>query len=171
MVHPGGDALAFDAQTDVCDQFLLTNERSLLLDPGFGLRQLVDIAIRALSPSVNDPTTAVQVVDRVVDLLRQIIECPAPTGWYVDDAGAARVLLPVDSFDELTTLGFAEIIRYGADSPQVVRRLRAAFDELGSQGPRAGVIAMRDLLDAAVDESSPRAFLAVSASPDPRGLG
>ena len=171
VVHPGRDALASDAPADVCNQFLLTNERSLLLDPGFGLRQLVDIAIRALSPAVNDPTTAVQVVDRVVDLLRQVIECPSPSGWYVDDAGVARVRLPVDSFDELTALGFAEIIRYGADSPQVVRRLRAAFAELGSHGPRPGVIAMRDLLDAAADESSPRAFLAVSASPDPRGLG
>ena len=166
-----GTRSASDAAADVCDQFLLTNERSLLLDPGFGLRQLVDIAIRALSPAVNDPTTAVQVVDRVVDLLRQVIDRPSPTGWYVDDAGVARVRLPVDSFDELTALGFTEIIRYGADSPQVVRRLRAAFDELGSHGPRPGVIAMQDLLDAAADESSPRAFLAVSASPDPRGLG
>jgi uncharacterized membrane protein len=155
----------------VFDEFLLTNERSLLLDPGFGLRQLVDIAIRALSPSVNDPTTAVQVIDRLADLLGQVVDHPDPTGWYADDSGAARVSLPVDSFDELATLGFAEIIRYGADSPQVVRRLRAAFDDLLARRARPGIVAMQELLDAAIDESSPRAFVALAASPDPRGLG
>ncbi len=155
----------------VCDQFLLTNERSLLLDPGFGLRQLVDIAIRALSPAVNDPTTAVQVIDRIVDLLGQIIDRPDPTGWYVDAAGTARVHLPVDSFDELTTLGFAEIIRYGADSPQVVRRLRSAFDDLASRAPRPGIRAMRELLATATDEALPRAFLTLATSPDARGFG
>jgi uncharacterized membrane protein len=173
LVHPDTDGTVAGSDTDtlVGDEFLVTNERSLLLDPGFGLRQLVDIASRALSPAVNDPTTAVQVVDRIVDLLAQIIGRPDPTGWYTDDSGTARVRLPVDSFDELATLGFAEIIRYGADSPQVVRRLRAAFDELISRGSRPGIVAMRDLLDAATDESSPRAFLALGASADPRGLG
>ena len=76
------------------DEFLLTNERSLLLDPGFGLRQLVDIAIRALSPAVNDPTTAVQVIDRVADLLGQIVHHPDPTGWYADDCGDRPSPLP-----------------------------------------------------------------------------
>ncbi len=166
-------ASASPVDTDgfVCEQFLLTNERSLLLDPGFGLRQLVDIAIRALSPAVNDPTTAVQVIDRVVDLLGTVIERPDPTGWYMDDAGTARVRLPVDTFDELATLGFAEIIRYGADSPQVARRLRAAFDDLASRGPRPGIVALQQLLDAATNDAMPSAFAALATSPDPRGLG
>jgi uncharacterized membrane protein len=167
----GSVAAGSDADTRVGNEFLLTNERSLLLDPGFVLRQLVDIASRALSPAVNDPTTAVQVIDRIVDLLGQIVDRPDPTGWYTDDAGTARVGLPVDSFDELATLGFVEIIRYGADSPQVVRRLRAAFDDLISRGTRPGIVAMRDLLGEATDESSPRAFLALGASADSRGLG
>jgi uncharacterized membrane protein len=120
---------------------------------------------------VNDPTTAVQVIDRIVDLLGQVIDRPDPTGWYTDDSGTARVLLPVDSFDELATLGFAEIIRYGADSPQVVRRLRAAFDDLLARRTRPGFVGLQDLLGEATDESSPRAFLALGMSADPRGLG
>jgi uncharacterized membrane protein len=174
LVHAiGTDTAATGTAFEVAvfDEFLLTNERSLLLDPGFGLRQLVDIAIRALSPSVNDPTTAVQVIDRLADLLGQIVDHPDPTGWYADDSGAARVSLPVDSFDELATLGFSEIIRYGADSPQVVRRLRSAFDDLLTRRTRPGIVAMQELLDAASAESSPRAFLALASSPDPRGLG
>ena len=169
--RPGNAATQPGLEPAVCDELLLTNERTLLLDPGFGLRQLVDIAIRALSPAVNDPTTAVQVVDRVVDVLGLVVDRPDPTGWYLDDSGTARVRLPVDSFDELATLTFAEIIRYGADSPQVVRRLRAAFDDLASRTARPGIVAMRELLDTATDEASPRAFLALGASADPRGLG
>jgi uncharacterized membrane protein len=167
----GTSAIAAETENLAGNAFLLSNERSLLLDPGFGLRQLVDIASRALSPAVNDPTTAVQVIDRIVDLLGHIIDRPDPTGWYTDSAGVARVRLPIDSFDELATLGFAEIIRYGADSPQVVRRLRAALDELASRRPRPGIAAMQHLLGAAAEESSPRAFLALGASADPRGLG
>ena len=171
LLHLPDGAGASDAETAVCGEFLFSNERSLLLDPGFGLRQLADIAIRALSPAVNDPTTAVQVVDRVVDLLGAIIDRPDPSGWYTDGSGTARVRLPVDSFDELVTLGFAEIIRYGADSPQVVRRLRAAFDDLVSERSRPGIVTMRELLDAATAESLPWAFLTIGGSPDPRGLG
>ena len=106
---------------------------SLLQDHGFGFRQLVDIAIRALSPAVNDPTTAVQVVDRLADLLGRIPDRPGPSGWFAGESGVARVHVPPDDFDELMTLAFAEIIRYGADSPQVARRVSAALDTLETQ--------------------------------------
>ena len=98
-------------------------------------RQLVDVAIRALSPAVNDPTTAVQAIDRMVDLLATVADRPDPSGWYTDDAGVARLHCREPSLGRLVDLSFIEIIRYGADSPQVVRRLRAAFDVL------AGVVA------------------------------
>jgi uncharacterized membrane protein len=158
----------------VLECMLLTNERTLLQDPGFGLRQLVDIAIRALSPAVNDPTTGSQVVDRITELLGRVVDRPDPTGWYADAAGVARVLVPPDTFASLATLGFGEIIRYGADSPQVVRRIRAAIDTLearASAESHATLEAVRQLLDEAVDESLPRAFLVLAADPDPRGLG
>ena len=72
-------------RVDEC--LLFSNERSLLQDPGFGFRQLVDIAIRALSPAVNDPTTAVQVVDRLADLLGRIPDRPDPSGWFAGGVG------------------------------------------------------------------------------------
>ena len=98
---------------------------------------------------MNDPTTAVQVVDRLTDLLGRIADRPDPSGWVAGEAGVARVLVPVDGFDTLTTLAFAEIIRYGADSPQVARRLHSAFDSLESragQMHRPGLVEMRSLL-------------------------
>ena len=153
---------------------LLTNERTLLQDPGFGLRQLVDIAIRALSPAVNDPTTASQVIDRVTELLTRIVDRRDPTGWYADATGAARVRVPPETFASLTMLGFGEIIRFGSDSPQVVRRIRAALDTLearASEGSRATLDEIRRLLDVSVAESLPRSFLALAAHADPRGFG
>ena len=163
-----------DRDGAVLDCFVLSNERTMLLDPGFGLRQLVDVASRALSPAVNDPTTAVQVIDRVTDLLGRIAPCPDPPGWYVDDAGTARVRMPVETFDRLVRLGYTEIIRYGADAPQVVRRLRASFDALEPRRgarPSAGLDEVRTLLERASADLLPDAFAAVAAEPDVRGLG
>ena len=170
----GASTAAFDGISDAFDACLLiSNERSLLQDPGFGFRQLVDIAIRALSPSVNDPTTAVQVLDRLTDLLGRVAGRTDPTGWYADDDGVARVHLVPVSFGELSTLAFAEVIRYGADSPQVVRRLRAVFDELDDRvdAPPEGVVTMRRLLEASTSELGIDAFAELSSVADPRGLG
>jgi hypothetical protein len=70
---------------DVAACFLIGGERTLIQDPGFVFRQLVDVAIRALSPAVNDPTTGVQAIDRMVDLLATVAARPDPPGRYVDD--------------------------------------------------------------------------------------
>ena len=110
---------------------LLASERTLLQDPGFGFRQLVDIASKALSPSINDPTTAVQVVDRVTELLGRDRRPSGSERLVRRQRGRRHACeCPVDTFDELVTLAYAEIIRYGVDSPQIVRRLHAAFDHL-----------------------------------------
>ena len=163
-----------DVATRIEACLLLSNERTLLQDPGFGFRQLVDIASRALSPAVNDPTTAVQAVDRLTELLGRIVNRPDPSGWHADDSGTARVRLRADDFDALFRLAFVEIIRFGADSPQIARRLHASFDSLqatAGSGARPSIDEMRTLLLTATQESSPRAFFAVSEVPDGRGIG
>jgi len=177
IAHPGptpDPSLSPTAIEETVHECLLfSNERTLLQDPGFGFRQLVDIAIRALSPAVNDPTTGVQVVDRLTDLLGRVIDRPKPTGWYADEAGVARVHLVPDTFNELVTLAFTEIIRYGADSPQIARRLRASFDDLDGRGASApaAIAKMRQLLDATAGEIALKAFTPLTETPDQRGLG
>jgi len=166
-----GHALTGD---DVAAYFLLGAERTLLHDPAFVFRQLVDIAIRALSPAVNDPTTAVQSIDRINDLLGDVCRRPDPTGWYFDADGVVRLRLPEAHAERLLLLGYVEIIRFGSDSPQVVRRLRAAFDVLDGLARddlRPTVERLRTMLDEAVADSLPPAFLGVSAVPDRLGLG
>jgi uncharacterized membrane protein len=159
---------------DVTARFLLGSERTLLHDPGFVFRQLVDIAIRALSPAVNDPTTAVQAIDRINDLLGDIATSPDPSGWYVDLDDVPRVHLREPGVERLIVLAYTEIIRYGADSPQVVRRLRAAFEVLARQ-VRPDLVAVLDALSAMLEEARatalPAAFRDVAAVADRHGLG
>jgi len=162
------------AADDVRRCLLLSNERTVLLDPGSGVRQLVDIAIRALSPAVNDPTTAVQVIDRIGDLLARVADRSDPTEWYVDDETTARLRLVPNTLASVVRLAFVEIIRYGVDSPQVERRLRAVFEQLELRSEptvRAAVIEMHELLDIASATSALPGFAEVRSVADPRGLG
>jgi uncharacterized membrane protein len=154
--------------------FLIRGERTFVQDPGFGFRQLVDTAIRALSPAVNDPTTAVQAIDRISDLLGITGTRPDPTGLRVDSTGTIRVKRKLRDFDGLLVLALTEIIHYGADAPQVVRRLRAALDELQAMLPQerhAAIGRQRSLLDAAVSAALPAPFESVSSTADRQGLG
>ena len=137
--------------------FALGRERTIEQDPAFALRILVDIAIRALSPAVNDPTTAVQVLDYIEDLLLEIGR-REPLGHAVlrDGHGRARVVIPVRRWEQYLDLGVTEIRQYGATSVQVARRLRALLEELrGGVAPphRAAVETALCRLEASVTAS------------------
>ena len=113
----------------------LGRDRTLFQDHPFGFRQLVDVAIQALSPALNQPTTAVQVLDRLEDLLLRAAARPEPTGLWLDDAGTVRLVERPVCWAELFELAVEEIVVYGSDSPQVVRRLLAMLDRLEAQIP------------------------------------
>ena len=169
LVH-GGDL----REGDVTRFFLIRGERTFVQDPAFGFRQLADVAIRALSPAVNDPTTGVQAIDRISDLLALTGSRPDPTGLRVDASGTVRVKRKLRNFDAMLVLALTEVIRYGADAPQVVRRLRGMFDELQSTLPadrQAAIGRQRSLLDAAADAALPAPFTAVASAADREGLG
>ena len=143
-------------------------------DPAFGFRQLVDVAIRALSPAVNDPTTGVQAIDRIGDLLAITGNRLDPTGLRVDSTGTVRVKRKLRNFEELLVLSLTEVIRYGADAPQVVRRLHGLLDDLESILPaerQPAVARQRSLLDAAVGAALPAPFALAASEADREGLG
>jgi len=153
---------------------LFGSERTLVQDPAFGLRQLVDTASRALSPAINDPTTAVQALHRVVDLLERVANRPDPTGWYCDAVGSVRVHLVEASFEQLARLGLTEILRYGADAPQVTRSLLAAYDELlqvVSEDRRPLIDDLRTQCLEAIELAMPEPFKPLARLPDHEGLG
>ncbi len=105
----------------------LARERTFEQDPKYPLRLLVDIAIRALSPAVNDPTTAVQAIDQIEDLLPRLGRRVLDAGCVSDEQGALRLIFPTPTFEDYLTLAFDEIRQYGAGSVQVMRRLRSAL--------------------------------------------
>lgn len=107
-------------------------ERTYEQDVAFGFRELVDIAERALSPAVNDPTTAAQAVDVLHDLLRDIGTRPRPEGQHLDSGGALRLVTRRYDFEDLLRLAVEEIAHYGAHDVQTPRRLRAMLEDLST---------------------------------------
>lgn len=127
----------------------LGRTRTLYQDPSFGLRQLVDIASQALSPAVNQPTTAVHVIDRLEDVVMRLGRQAELTGCYADGAGTVRFVEPVMTWEDVLDLAFLEITSYGAGSVQVARRLLATYDALEagvSAARRPAVAARRSVL-------------------------
>lgn len=111
-------------------------ERNLEQDVAYGIRMLVDIAERSLSESpFQDPTTAVQAIDRLHDILRQLVRRPFPSGRFEDADGVLRLVVPAMTWDDYVRLAFQEIRLAGAGSPQVTRKLKSALLDLRSIAP------------------------------------
>ncbi|MBR7744583.1 DUF2254 domain-containing protein [Phycicoccus sp. BSK3Z-2] len=108
----------------------LGRERTLQQDPEFGVRQLVDVAERALSPGVNDPTTAVQVLDELHRILRVVATRPDRSAYVVDGGGTVRVVDRPTTFARLVDLALDEVAHYGRDTLQVPRRIGALLDDV-----------------------------------------
>ncbi len=108
----------------------LARERTMQMDPAFGIRQLVDLATRALSPGINDPTTAVQALDQIHDILRRLVTRPLPPGRAADADGVLRLSYATPTWADFVSLGTDEIRICGAASLQVHRRLRSMLEDL-----------------------------------------
>ncbi|MFD6415334.1 DUF2254 domain-containing protein [Streptomyces sp. NPDC060194] len=150
-------------------------ERTSHQDLGLGLRQLSDIALRALSPAVNDPTTAVQALDRVVQLLAELSRRPLDAAVHRDRRGAVRLVQPVPGWTALVDLGLTEVRLLAAEHPQVSRRMLAGLDDLLRIAPpdrREPLLRHRDLLRQAVESAAPTAAdRAFAVRPDRQGIG
>ncbi|MCZ4100453.1 DUF2254 family protein, partial [Streptomyces sp. H39-C1] len=105
-------------------------ERTFHQDLGFGLRQLADIGLRALSSAINEPTTAVQCLDRIVQFLAAVADRPLGAVHHTDRSGTVRLVQDLPSWGDLVDLGFTEIRLCATTSPQVTRRLLAGLDDL-----------------------------------------
>ena len=123
-VHGGGEAIRDD---ELLNAIELRRERTFEQDPKYPIRILVDVAIKALSPAINDPTTAVQTIDQIEDLLRRLGASQLEAGVIKDADGIVRLVLPMPSWEDYLTLAFDEIRIYGVTSVQVMRRMRSAW--------------------------------------------
>ena len=111
-------------------------DRTFDQDPKYALRLLVDIAIKALSPAINDPTTAVQALDQIQDHLLRLGRRRLEIGTNFDSEGILRLVVPHPSWKDFLHLGFEEIRFCGATSVQVMRRMRALISDLIAALPK-----------------------------------
>jgi uncharacterized membrane protein len=131
-----GDGVAADSRAErrLRGMIALGQERTIDQDPPFGIRIMVDIADLALSPAVNDPTSAVQVLNHISEALRVTGAADlSGSRWTGDSNVRSGVVLPRRSWQDYLILATTEIREYGASSIQVMRRMRAMLEELHNE--------------------------------------
>jgi uncharacterized membrane protein len=188
LVPQVGDFVAVDeplfnlygGARDTDDKLLRTaiafgSERTMEQDPTFAFRIVIDIALKALSPAINDPTTAVLAIDQLHRMLRSVGRRNLRTDEILDSAGQLRVIFRTPNWDNFVQLAFSEIRACGANNLQIVRRLRAMIENLKETLPSH----RQDELQRQVsllDREAKRLFrypeeLALASIPDSQGLG
>lgn len=162
-------------ESSLRDAVILSRERTFRKNPKYAIRLLVDTAIRALSPAINDPTTAVQVLDHVQTILHRLGNARLDVGVLRDGSGEVRAVVKMPEWEAFLQLGLTEIMQYGANSLQVQRKLGSVLAHLENSLPRDRVAPVQDL--ARQRESLARQFFPDSAfgtwaqAADREGLG
>lgn len=157
------------------ESVIFGGERTMEQDPLFAFRILVDIAIKALSPAINDPTTGVLAIDQLQRLLRRAGRRDLRTNYLPGHDGTVRLILRTPNWEDFVHLTFTEIRFYGASNMQIARRLRASIMDLMSALPAERLPALQkelNLLDQMLEKSYilPE-DLALARIADSQGLG
>jgi uncharacterized membrane protein len=154
---------AFEADAAVDDRWVSTSvalgqERTVTEDPIFAFRILVDMAIKALSPAINDPTSAIMALDQLHDLLRFVAGRRLDVGEHRDAAGVVRLTVEMPTWEVYVSLTVDEIRQYGATSVQVARRLKSLLVDVIEVAPKERQRAVQEeltLLARTVDRAFP----------------
>lgn len=153
-------------------------ERTSAQDVGFGLRQLVDVANKALSPGINDPTTAVHALGHISAFLCDLTTRDLGPKLLRDGADHIRVVLRRPQLADYVELGISQPRRYGADDPQVLAKILQVLLDLSYRAPadhrpliREQLARLRTTVDEQDFDSHERAFLAKLAAQVDQNLG
>ncbi len=150
-------------------------ERTMEQDPMFAFRILTDIALKALSPAINDPTTAVLALDQIHRLLREVGRRRLRGEVIADERGAPRVIYRTPNWEDYVHVSCQEIRSCGAGNVQIARRLHALFENLLTALPlhrHPSLERERRRLDESIETLYPLAEdRALARVPDSQGLG
>lgn len=151
------------------------SERTMEQDPTFAFRIVVDIALKALSAAINDPTTAVLAIDQLHRMLRSVGRRNLRTDEIRDASGKLRVIFRTPNWEDFVHLAFTEIRACGANNMQIVRRLRSMIENLTETLPSHRLDELRQQLSL-LDREAKRLFrypeeLALASIADSQGLG
>lgn len=140
----GGRSLA---ENELAQAVAFGPERTMEQDPAFAFRIIVDVASKALSPAINDPTTAVLALDQLQHLLRSVGTRRLDTGLVSDSEARLRLVYRTSDWEDFVGLAVTEIRHYGQDSIQIARRLRAMLEDLIKAVPPHRAERLRQELD------------------------
>lgn len=125
--EPPGDDLSADLQ----NAYGIDRHRTVDQDSGFGIRQLVDMALRALSPGINDTTTAMMCVDYLTAILSRLVTKDIPSSHRYED-GELRVIAIGPTFASLVAESFDEIRGSASGNVAIMLRMLDALQTIGS---------------------------------------
>jgi uncharacterized membrane protein len=128
---------------ELCQSVAVGQERTPEQDPTFAFRIMVDIASKALSPAINDPTTAVLALDQIHHLLRNVGGRCLDDERVRDTSGQVRLIYRTPDWEDFVQLAVTEIRHFGSESIQIARRLRAMLEDLIETLPEARVTLLR----------------------------
>jgi uncharacterized membrane protein len=153
----------------------LGSERTMEQDPTFAFRIVVDIALKALSPAINDPTTGVLAIDQLHRMLRMVGRRHLRTDEILNESGQLRVVFRTPNWEDFVHLAFSEIRACGSNNLQIVRRLRVMIENLIQTLPAHRHTALQQELGL-LDREIERNFtypedLALAQIADAQGLG
>jgi uncharacterized membrane protein len=121
---PGSEATESDTVSQLIHETVRFGyERTLEQDAAFGFRQLADVAVKALSPGINDPVTAAHAIGHMADLIVQLLGCRLGPTVHLDDAGVPRAIVPDRDIAYYLELACGQVRRYGRHEPTVLNSL------------------------------------------------
>jgi len=126
-----GERITNDRALELLAAIDIGPRRTMQQEVEFGIVQIVDIALRAMSPAVNDPTTALSCVDQLSCILIRWLSREPPRGLYYDPPHLLRLVVPWIKFEGLLDLAFEQIRHYAAGDAAVSLRLMRALGDIG----------------------------------------
>lgn len=140
-------ALSEKVREDLEYSVLIGHERTLVQDVEYSVRQLVEIALRALSSGVNDPYTALAVIDRLALSLGRVLERGPPQKVWRDDKGNVRIVGPASDFEGILDAAFTQIRQSGEPHAAILIRLAEKIGQLAAQADPEHCKALLDHLN------------------------
>lgn len=126
-------ALTKALKDEIAHGIVVGNQRTTTQDMEFGFRQLVEIALRALSPSMNDPFTAIAAIDRLARLLAKAIERVPAVPVHRDEAGVPRLYMRSFTFPDLLEAAYGQIVQASEGKREVLGRMLGVLGRLAER--------------------------------------
>jgi len=131
-----GNKVDTDLQSQISSTLLIGKKRTSEQDTEFAIDQLVEIAVRALSPGINDPFTAIMCIDHLSVALSRVAGRSTPSSLRYDNNNKLRVIAKPKTFDDLVNSAFNQIRQYGRSSVSVTIRLLESLIVIASNTGR-----------------------------------